>query len=490
MIGAILAHLDFLEEQIDRLSEAIEKQLGPTGLAGVALANTITGVARRTAEVMLAEIGTDMSVFASARHLASWAGRCPGNDESAGKRRSGRTRKGSKWLGIAMQEAALAAVRSKNTYLAAQYQRLKPRIGHGRALGAVKHSMLIAYWHMFSTGETYRDLGGDYFQRRDPARATKRLVRKLEALGHIVIQSAGGSTLKDQPDAGPYRLVKAAGGGGELVEAFDARAIAIAAMAASANTRRAYASAYRAFAGFLRAHYGEASRDTVMIASVAAWRDELAAQGLAASSITQRVSAVRRLAATLGADPLVQQVRCTHVQRDEPRALSDVELERLLRHPDRRTVIGVRDRAILELLARAGLSRAELARLTVADIQERGRQPDARRRTVIAPGRTKQTRLEVVIRASKRGRTRTVPLHAEAHDALARWYASRPGSASDALFVSLRQRRSAQSEAISASAAATASSSTPPAPACVRTAAPHTRSGTRSARCSPNVTSR
>jgi transposase len=127
-----------------------------------------------------------LSVFPTAGHLASWAGRCPGNDQSAGKRRSRRTRKGSKWLGITLEEAALAATRTKNTYLQAQYQRLRPRIGHGRALGAVKHSILVAYRHMFTTGETYRELGGNYFQTRDPERATKRLVAKPQELGHAV----------------------------------------------------------------------------------------------------------------------------------------------------------------------------------------------------------------------------------------------------------------------------------------------------------------
>src|SRR3954453_270897 len=186
VIGAILAHLDFLDEQIDQLSEAITAHLDPQTAAGLKLAATIPGVAQRTAEVLVAEIGTDMTVFPSARHLASWAGQCPGNDQSAGKRRSGRTRKGPKWLGIALEEAALAATRAKGSYLHALYRRLRPRIGHGRAIGAIKHFMLTAYWHMFTTGETYTDLGADYFERRDPERLIKRLVGRLESLGTTV----------------------------------------------------------------------------------------------------------------------------------------------------------------------------------------------------------------------------------------------------------------------------------------------------------------
>jgi transposase len=182
-VGAILAHLDFLDEQIASLTETIGEQIAPFEKA-VELLCTIPGVQRRTAEVIIAEIGVDMSVFPTAKELASWAGQCPGNDQSAGRRRSGRTRKGSKWLDWALEEAALAATRTNDVYLQAQYQRLRPRRGHKKALGAVKHSIIIACWHMLSTGELYNDLGGDYFRKRDPQRTTKRLIAQLEALGH------------------------------------------------------------------------------------------------------------------------------------------------------------------------------------------------------------------------------------------------------------------------------------------------------------------
>jgi len=185
LISSILAHLDFLDEQISGLSDAIEEQIAPFAAARELL-QSIPGVGQRTAEVIIAEIGTDMTQFPTAGHLASWAGQCPGNDQSAGKRRSGRTRKGSKNLNIALKDAAMAATRTNGSYLQALYRRKRTALGHGRAVGAVKHSMICACWHMLATGEIYTDLGGDYYQRRDPERQTKRLVAQLQRLGHTV----------------------------------------------------------------------------------------------------------------------------------------------------------------------------------------------------------------------------------------------------------------------------------------------------------------
>ncbi len=190
LIGAILSHLDFLDEQITGLCAAIEEQMLPFAAARDLLMS-IPGVGQRTAEVIIAEIGTDMSVFPTAGHLASWAGQCPGNDQSAGKRRSGRTRRGSKNLNYALKDASMAAMRTNGSYLQALYKRKKPQAGHGRAIGAVKHSIICACWHMLTTGEVYTDLGGDYYQRRNPERQTKRLVAQLQRLGHhVTLQEA------------------------------------------------------------------------------------------------------------------------------------------------------------------------------------------------------------------------------------------------------------------------------------------------------------
>jgi transposase len=185
IVSQILAHIDFLDEAVDRLSDEIEERIVPFAPQRELL-KTIPGVNQRTAEVLIAEIGVDMSAFPTPKHLASWAGMCPGNDQSGGKRRSGKTRKGSKWLRSTLTESALAAARTKNSYLAAQYQRLRGRRGHSKAVTAVGHSILTAAWHMLQTGELYRDLGGDYFTRQNPDRLTRRLIRQLEALGHHV----------------------------------------------------------------------------------------------------------------------------------------------------------------------------------------------------------------------------------------------------------------------------------------------------------------
>jgi transposase len=185
VIGQILAHIDFLDEAIDRLSAEIEERIRPFA-AQRDLLMSIPGVKQRVAEVLIAEIGVEMNAFPTPKHLASWAKVCPGNDQSAGKRRSGRTGKGNKWLRGTLTEAALAATKTKDSYHAAQYQRLRGRRGHSKAITAVGHSILTAAWHMLQTGELYRELGGDYLTQRDPEKTTKRLVRQLEALGHCV----------------------------------------------------------------------------------------------------------------------------------------------------------------------------------------------------------------------------------------------------------------------------------------------------------------
>jgi transposase len=181
LVAGLLAHIDALDQAIASLDARVA---AATDRALIELLTTIPGVQRRTAEVIIAETGGDMSAFPGAKHLASWAGICPGNDESAGKRRSGRTRKGSKWLRAALTEAAKAASRTRNTYLAAHYQRLRARRGHNKATTAVAHSMLVAAWHILTTGQLYTDPGPDYFTRRDPARTTRRLVAQLERLAY------------------------------------------------------------------------------------------------------------------------------------------------------------------------------------------------------------------------------------------------------------------------------------------------------------------
>lgn len=188
IVGQQLSHIDYLEEAIVALSERIDEVIAPFA-SKVALLDTIPGVDKRTAELLIAEIGADMSVFPTHRHLASWAGICPGQNESAGKSRSGKTRKGSKWLRAGLTEAAKASSRSKGTYLNAQYQRLRGRRGHQKATIAVAHSILVASWHILSYDIQYADLGEDYFIRRQTEHADRyrnRLIHQLEKLGHKV----------------------------------------------------------------------------------------------------------------------------------------------------------------------------------------------------------------------------------------------------------------------------------------------------------------
>ena len=180
-----LSTLEDLDEAIARVSGEIDQRLTADPEA-IALLDTIPGVGQRAAEILLAEIGSDMSRFPSAKHLASWAGMCPGNHESGGKRLSGKTRKGNRWLRQILVEIAHVASKTKNTYLAAQYRRIAARRGKKRALIAVGHTILIIVYMILTRRQPYQDLGAVYFEQREQHRVERRLVQRLERLGYKV----------------------------------------------------------------------------------------------------------------------------------------------------------------------------------------------------------------------------------------------------------------------------------------------------------------
>lgn len=186
LVTEYLAHIDYLDQAIEQVDTEIDRRL-QTEDELVALLDTIPGVTPRAAQMIIAEIGTDMHRFPSAKHLASWAGLCPGNHESAGKRLSGRIRHGNRALRQVLMEAAHGASHTKNNYLAAQYHRLAARRGRKRAIVAVAHSLLTVVYYVLERREPYHDLGANYFDKRDQTAVEQRLIRRLEKLGYQVI---------------------------------------------------------------------------------------------------------------------------------------------------------------------------------------------------------------------------------------------------------------------------------------------------------------
>jgi transposase len=185
MLKRVLDHIDFLQEGIATCELEIAERMEPVADQVERLV-TIPGVSQQTARLILAEIGTDMNRFPTHKHLASWAGVCPGNNESAGKQKTGKTRKGSRWLRAGLVEAARAAGLSKKNYLSALYHRLRGRRGPNKAAMGVAHAILVIAYHLLKDGTVYQDLGTDHFDRLDPERTKNRFVKRLESMGYQV----------------------------------------------------------------------------------------------------------------------------------------------------------------------------------------------------------------------------------------------------------------------------------------------------------------
>ncbi len=192
VLTELLAQIDSVEETIARFTAQIQTTCAEDGNEAeiVALLDSIPGLSEATAQVVVAEIGTDMRRFPSAAALAAWAGLAPGNDESAGRQRSGRTRKGNVWLRTILVQAAQAAAHTKHTALAARYRRIAARRGHKKAVVALAHALLVIIYHVIARRQPYHELGEDYFQRLNPAARAQRLVHQLTHLGFEVQLSA------------------------------------------------------------------------------------------------------------------------------------------------------------------------------------------------------------------------------------------------------------------------------------------------------------
>ena len=185
LVSHLLAHLDYLDEALGILTREIEAALAPFASEAARL-DAMPGIGPRTAEILIAELGVNMQQFPTARHVASWAGLCPGTHESAGKRRAVRTGKGNRWLRAALIEAALAAINVRDGALAARYARLKPRCGHKKAVVAVAHKLLTTAYLLLADGRTYQEPGAGYYDARRKERDVRRALHALERHGYRV----------------------------------------------------------------------------------------------------------------------------------------------------------------------------------------------------------------------------------------------------------------------------------------------------------------